>query len=82
MLFTDFVLSPDGQKILAKGGYVPASLKVASPAQKLRLKFVDPATVLDEEAKCGEVGSEIGSTTPSRAWRRKSAVAPANPANT
>src|SRR5258706_4361839 len=59
MLFTDFVLSPEGQKILEKGGYVPANLKVASPAQKIRLKFVDPATVLDEEAKWQKLYAEI-----------------------
>ncbi len=59
MLFTDFVLSPEGQKILEKGGYVPANLKVASPAQKLRLKFVDPVTVLDEDAKWTKLYAEI-----------------------
>jgi iron(III) transport system substrate-binding protein len=59
MLFTDFVLSPEGQKILEKGGYVPANLKVASAAQKLRLKFIDPATVLDEDAKWTKLYAEI-----------------------
>ncbi len=59
MLFTDFVLSPEGQKILEKGGYVPANLKVPSPAQQLKLKFVDPVTVLDEAAKWTRLYSEI-----------------------
>src|SRR4029079_4510447 len=50
-LFIDFILSPDGQAILEKGGYVPANLKMKHPAQKLPLKFVDPAQMLDESAK-------------------------------
>lgn len=58
-LFVDFLLSPDGQAILRKGGYVPANLKVADPAQKLSLKFVDPAVVLDENAKWEKLWSEI-----------------------
>ena len=58
-LFADFVLSPEGQKILEKGGYVPANLKVESPHQKLKLTFVDPAVVLDEADKWRKLYSEI-----------------------
>jgi len=58
-LFVDFVLSPEGQAILERGGYVPANLKLGSRAQKLPLKFVDPATVLDEDAKWKKLYSEI-----------------------
>jgi iron(III) transport system substrate-binding protein len=58
-LFADFVLSPEGQAILEKGGYVPANLKQASPAQKLPLKFVDPAVVLDENDKWKKHWDEI-----------------------
>jgi iron(III) transport system substrate-binding protein len=58
-LFVDFVLSPEGQKILEKGGYVPANLRLESPQQKLPLKFVDPAVVLDEDAKWKKLYSEI-----------------------
>jgi iron(III) transport system substrate-binding protein len=63
-LFADFVLSPEGQTILEKGGYVPANLRLGNPAQKLPLKFVDPALILDEEAKWKKLYSEIvlGST--------------------
>lgn len=50
-LFVDFLLSPEGQAILQKGGYVPANLRVPDAAQKLPLKFVDPAVILDEDAK-------------------------------
>jgi iron(III) transport system substrate-binding protein len=59
MLFADFVLAPEGQRILERGGYVPANLRVASRAQKLPLKFVDPATVLDEDEKWKKLYKEI-----------------------
>jgi iron(III) transport system substrate-binding protein len=58
-LFVDFLLSPEGQQILQQGGYVPASLKVADRAQKLPLKFVDPALILDEDAKWKKLWAEI-----------------------
>jgi ABC-type Fe3+ transport system substrate-binding protein len=59
MLFADFVLSPEGQAILERGGYVPANLRVASRARKVTLKFVDPAMVLDEDAKWKKLYKEI-----------------------
>jgi iron(III) transport system substrate-binding protein len=58
-LFVDFILSPEGQKILEHGGYVPANLKVGNPAQKLPLKFVDPAVILDESDKWKKLWDEI-----------------------
>jgi iron(III) transport system substrate-binding protein len=58
-LFVDFILSPEGQKILEQGGYVPANVRLASPQQKLPLKFVDPAVVLDEDAKWKKLFAEI-----------------------
>ena len=58
-LFVDFVLSPEGQKILEHGGYVPANLKLANRAQKLPLKFVDPAVILDESDKWKKLWDEI-----------------------
>ena len=58
-LFMDFLLSPEGQQILQKGGYVPANLRVADPAQKLPLKFVDPAVILDEHDKWKKLWQEI-----------------------
>jgi iron(III) transport system substrate-binding protein len=58
-LFVDFILSPEGQKILEHGGYVPANVRLGSPQQKLPLKFVDPAVVLDEDAKWKKLFAEI-----------------------
>jgi iron(III) transport system substrate-binding protein len=58
-LFVDFLLSPEGQAILQKGGYVPANLRVKDRAQSLPLKFVDPALILDEDAKWKKLWQEI-----------------------
>ena len=58
-LFVDFELSPEGQKILERGGYVPANLRVESASRKLALKFVDPAVVPDEDAKWKKLYAEI-----------------------
>jgi iron(III) transport system substrate-binding protein len=58
-LFADFVLSPEGQAILEKGGYVPSNTKLANPAQKLPLKSVDPALVLDQSDKWKKLYEEI-----------------------
>lgn len=58
-LFVDFLLSPEGQRILQKGGYVPASLRVEDRAQKLPLRFVDPAVILDEHDKWKKLWQEI-----------------------
>ena len=58
-LFADFILSPEGQAILRKGGYLPANLKLNDPGQKMALKFVDPAVVLDESDKWKKLWDEI-----------------------
>src|ERR687891_1913900 len=58
-LFVDFLLSPEGQQILQKGGYVPANLRVEDRAQKLPLRFVDPAVILDEHDKWKKHWAEI-----------------------
>ena len=63
-LFVDFLLSPEGQAILQKGGYVPANTRVPDPAQKLPLKFVDPAVILDEHDKWKKHWQEIILTAP------------------
>ena len=56
-LFYDFMLS-DGQTILAKNEYLTAR-KSGSVLDKLQLKFVDSATVLDESAKWEKLYAEI-----------------------
>jgi iron(III) transport system substrate-binding protein len=58
-LFLDFVLSPEGQAILEKGGYVPSNARLDSRAHKLTLRLVDPAVVLDESEKWTRLWKEI-----------------------
>jgi len=58
-LFVDFILSPEGQAILERGGYVPANRKLENRAQKLPLRFVDPAVILDEHDKWQKLWNEI-----------------------
>jgi ABC-type Fe3+ transport system substrate-binding protein len=58
VLFYDFMLG-EGQVVLAKGAYVPTNLGIDSGAAKMRLKFVDPATMLDESEKWERLYAEI-----------------------
>ena len=58
VLFYDFMLG-EGQVILARGTYVPTNLGVDSGAAKMRLKFVDPAAMLDESEKWERLYAEI-----------------------
>ena len=51
LLFYDYVLSPQGQGVLAKIGYVPTNAKVESPVKGVKLKFLDAATLVDEQEK-------------------------------
>lgn len=48
VLFYDYMLGEEGQNILAKIGYVPASTKVESPIKGMRLKRLNAATLLDD----------------------------------
>lgn len=61
VLFYDFILGPEGQAILVKGNYVPTNRK-ADPggvATRTKLKFVDPAAMLDENAKWEKLYTDI-----------------------
>jgi iron(III) transport system substrate-binding protein len=59
VLFYDFEISEEGQKILAQRDFVPTSRKVDSPLNKLPLKFVDPRVTLDEYDKWENLYQEI-----------------------
>src|SRR5205814_5290671 len=50
VLFYDFMLG-EGQEILVQGNYVPTNRKTDPGAARARLKFVDPAVMMDESAK-------------------------------
>ena len=58
VLFFDFMLS-EAQDLLLKRDYVPTSMKIETPLNKIPLKFVDPRVVLDEHAKWARLYEEI-----------------------
>ena len=59
VLFYDFEISEEGQKILARRDFVPTNRKVDTPLGKLPLKFVDPRVTLDEYDKWVNLYQEI-----------------------
>jgi iron(III) transport system substrate-binding protein len=64
VLFTDFVLSEEGQKILAARGMVPTNLKVQRLPADVNLVFMDVGEYLDESAKWTRLYREIFITHP------------------
>jgi iron(III) transport system substrate-binding protein len=59
VLFYDFILGPEGQAILVKGNYEPTNRKADPGTAKTKLKFVDPALILDQSAKWEKLYTEI-----------------------
>lgn len=51
LLFYDFEISEEGQKILAKRDFVPTNRKVDTPLNKVPLEIVDPKAMIDEHQK-------------------------------
>ena len=58
VLFYDFMLG-EGQEILVQGNYVPTNRRADPGTARTRLKFVDPAAMLDESAKWEKLYGEI-----------------------
>jgi iron(III) transport system substrate-binding protein len=59
LLFTDFVLSKEGQEILKNVNRVPASRAVDSPLNKFDYALIDPAITLDEWDKWSKLWSNL-----------------------
>ncbi len=59
LLFYDYIISPDAQRILAKIGYVPTNVKIESPIKGVKLKLLDTATLLDEQEKSTSLFEQI-----------------------
>jgi iron(III) transport system substrate-binding protein len=59
VLFYDFEISPEGQKILAGRDFVPTSKKVDTPLNKIPMKFVDARIALDEFQKWEKLYEEL-----------------------
>jgi iron(III) transport system substrate-binding protein len=59
LLFTDFMLSREGQELLKQRNRVPSSNAVDSPLNKFKYDMIDPATVLDESGKWEKLWSNL-----------------------
>jgi len=64
VLFYDFEISEEGQRILAKRDFVPTSKKVDTPLNKLPMKFVDARVTLDEYDKWVKLYEELFGARP------------------
>ena len=64
MLFSDFLLSAEGQAILAAHGIVPTNTKVQRLPAGVKLVFMDVGKYLDENAKWSKTFKEIFVTRP------------------
>lgn len=59
LLFYDYLLSEEGNRQIAKLGYAPTNRHLESPLSKLRVKVLNPATLLDESAKSNALFDEL-----------------------
>ena len=59
MLFADYVLSPEGQRLFELLGRVPASRRVESDLNDFPFTMLGPATVLDEKERWDEVWNDL-----------------------
>jgi iron(III) transport system substrate-binding protein len=59
LLFTDFVLSQEGQRLFESMGRVPASNRVKSELNNFTFTTIDPATALDEKDKWEKLWNEL-----------------------
>jgi iron(III) transport system substrate-binding protein len=59
LLFADFVLSPEGQKLFESLGRVPASTQVKSELNNFPFVMTDPAHVLDQSQKWEKIWNEL-----------------------
>jgi iron(III) transport system substrate-binding protein len=59
LLFLDFVLSPEGQKLYESMGRVPASTKVKSRLSDFAFVMTDPGTILRESQKWDDLWNQL-----------------------
>jgi iron(III) transport system substrate-binding protein len=59
LLFVDFVLSPEGQRLFESMGRVPASTAVKSNLNNFPFTLIDPVTILDESEKWGKLWDDL-----------------------
>ena len=51
LLFYDYLLSPETQKLLTTLGYYPTSTKATNPYPELKIQVIDPNYIIDNYAK-------------------------------
>ncbi|MEA3195117.1 MAG: iron(III) transport system substrate-binding protein [Betaproteobacteria bacterium] len=59
VLFFDFEIGEEGQRILAKRDFVPTNRRIDTPLNKIPLELVDPKVMLDEHAKWTKLYEEL-----------------------
>ena len=59
LLFYDYLLSEEGNRLIAKLGYAPTHRNLDSPIGKLHVRVLNPSTLLDESAKSSALFDEI-----------------------
>jgi iron(III) transport system substrate-binding protein len=59
VLFYDYEIGEEGQRILAGRDFVPTNTRVETPFGKTAMKFVDPRTMLDESQKWTRLYEEL-----------------------
>ena len=59
MLFTDFMLSPQGQMLLKERNRVPSSTAVDTQLNKFPFEMIDPVITLDESEKWEKLWSDL-----------------------
>ncbi len=59
LLFTDFMLSPEGQNLIKARNRVPASTAVETNLNKFPFHMIDPVIVLDESEKWEKIWSDL-----------------------
>ena len=59
VLWYDYELSEEAQRVLAKRDFVPTNRKVDTPLNKVPLLVVDPKVILDQQAKWTKLYEEL-----------------------
>jgi iron(III) transport system substrate-binding protein len=59
LLFYDFELSEEGQRIIVEREFVPTSRKIDTPLNKVPMTFVDPRATIDEYDKWKDLYTEL-----------------------
>ncbi len=59
LLFYDYMLSPETQKLLSSLHYYPVNSKVTSPYPDLKIEAVDPVATIDSYAKWSKLFEDI-----------------------